>query len=166
MAHLSTRDAIFQRTVETWLGERGEVSALIQYSAAAGNKGFEFFTSMPSFSSRMAELAPRTCVTVFGDQQLPVRGFIDDTFISALLAHVPDGAEYLVAGLEIKHYGKCSWPDFSSGEGREELRAYLADHRGDLVAAGVYPPWEAGLDECVIWAIAPDPDGSVVAGSY
>ncbi len=166
MAYLSTADPRFRSHVRAWLTERGEVSALIQYHAAGGSKSFEFFTSMRAFLARLAELTPRTAVTVYGRQQLPLRGVVDEAFISKALSAVPDGAEFLIAGLELMSFGKRSWLDFMEGEGLGELRTELGGRVGKAVAVGIYPTQVGGVDEGVIWAIVPTPDGEVVAGIY
>jgi hypothetical protein len=162
----STSDEQFRCPIENWLADGPEVAVLIQFSAAGGAKLFEFINSMPAFLARLSKLPPRTCVTVFRRRQLPLRGAVDDRFISAVLAEIPEGAEYLIAGLETKSLGKCSWTDFIAGESLTELRTDLADLWGEAVAVGLYPGWEGVVGHDFVWAIVPEPDGSVVDGVY
>jgi len=165
MSYLSTEDPLFRNKLSDWLAELGEVSALIRFSASAGSKSFEFFPAMPAFLDRLAELPPRTCVIAFGTPQLPLRGRVDGKFARTALAHIPPESEYLIAGLELKTYGKVSWFGFSSGVGLTELYMDLADRIGESVAVGVYPPWEYDSD-LVLSAIVPEPDGSIAVGIY
>src|SRR5687767_13305843 len=154
MSYVSTNDLTFRSTIENWLQENGEISALIRYSHAAGNKDFEFFRSMTSFSGRVQQLAPKTCITVFRAKQLPLRGKVDASFIDAALQMIRD-EEYLIAGLELVKYGTMSWYRFSAGIGAEELREHLSECEGEIVALGVYPPWLEDNEE-VISAVVPE----------
>src|SRR5687768_11921854 len=127
MSYLSTEDSTFRLRVEGWLERRGEVAALIRYSRAAGSKSFEFFYAREAFSDRLRQLPGSTCVTVFREPQLPLRGRVDEEFLRAALAHIPDGVEYLIAGLEEVSDGKYSWLHFLSGENHAELSEHLRD---------------------------------------
>lgn len=100
MGYESINSHVFLEPVERWIAESGEVLALIRLPDAAGNKEFPFFASVPAFREQLALLPPLTCITVFRQQQLPVRGIIDDDFIAAAMASVPDGQEFLIASLD------------------------------------------------------------------
>src|SRR5579859_2640626 len=82
MAYESTNSPGFLETIKTWIAENGEVLVLIRFSYAAGSKELEFFTSFTTFRQRLARFSPRTCVTVFRQRHLPLRGAIDDDFIA------------------------------------------------------------------------------------
>jgi len=165
MGYPSATDPRFLGRVSGWIGDRDEVLALIRYSHAAGAKDFEFFDSAGAFRARLGNLSPRDCVTVFGRPQLPLRGRADESFVRQALALVPDGAEFLVVGLEPVRYGCASWYPHSAGETHAELRESLQDLYGERVAFGPYPPWlEDGED--VTSAVIPNPDGSVTTGVY
>lgn len=164
MAYESTDSPAFLESVKTWLAENGEVLVLVRFSHAAGNQVFEFFTSFPAFEERIAQLRPMTCITVFREKQLPLRGSIDETFVEAALALVPDGKEYLIAGLDRIHCGPASWIPEWAGETHTEMREHLEDNRGARVAFGIYPPWLE--DDGVVSAVVPQDDGTVVCGVY
>jgi len=165
MEYPSSADPTFLDRVAGWIAVRGEILALIRYSHAAGAKDFEFFDTADDFRNRLRGLSPRDCVTVFGRQQLPLRGRVDEDFIRRAVALVPDGAEFLVVGLEPVRYGEASWFPKSAGETHEELRESLRDLHGELVAVGPYPPWLEDGEE-VTSAVIPNPDGSVTTGVY
>jgi hypothetical protein len=165
MAYLSTNDAPFRARTAHWIAERQEVLVLIRYSHSAGAKDFEFFGSVEAFDARLRDLPPRTCVTVFGEQQLPLRGRVNDAFIDQALALVPDGTEYVVVGLEQVRAGVCASYPHTSGETSVELREDLRESRGKLVAVGPYPPWLEDGEE-VVSAVVPNPDGSITVGVY
>lgn len=163
---LVPEDPRFCDQVRLWIAERGEVSALIQYHAAGGNKSFEFFTTLEAFRTRLEELPALTAVTVYERPQLPLRGVVDDMFISKAIIEIPDGAEYLIAGLEIITFGRQSWLDFIGGEGTNELITELRRRVGTRVAIGTYPSLDGGVDAGVICAIVPTRDGDIVGGIY
>ena len=165
MGYVSTNDANFRSTVTNWLEESGEVSALIRYSHAGGSKSFEFFADDPAFSVCLANLPPRTCVTVFAVRQLPLRGTVDEAFIEQAKSSYIADTEYLIAGLDRIYCGAANWIDFSAGESVVELEEDLRDRLGARVAVGAYPPWLHDNDE-VISAVVPHPDGSVERGVY
>lgn len=138
---------------------------MIRYSHAAGAKDFEFFDSAEAFRSRLQRLSPRTCVTVFGGSQLPLRGRVDECFIQRGVALVPDGAEFLVVGLELVQYGQVSWYPHSAGVTHVELQEALRDLYGKRAAIGPYPPWQQDCED-VTSAVIPNADGSVTTGVY
>jgi hypothetical protein len=165
MGYLATSDPDFLGRTCRWIAEQHDVLVLIRYSHAGGSKDFEFFDSTERFIDRLRGLPPRTCVTVFGKRQLPLRGLIDESFITTALRVLTNGAEYLVVGLDPARYGNFGWFTHRAGETHEELREDLLDLEGRNVAVGTYPPWlEDGQD--VISAVVPDPDGSITTGVY
>ena len=161
----STEDASFRLTVGRWLETFVEISVLIRYPYAAGNKSFEFFRSKEVFWERLVQLPKRTCVTVFRQPQLSLRGRVNEEFIGTALAQIPDGTEFLIAGLEEISYGRATWFQFLSGETHLELTEALRECWNEKVAVGVYPPWLHDNDE-VTSAIVPEEDGAVVCAAY
>lgn len=165
MRYVSTNDLNFRATVENWLQENGEISVLIRYSHAGGNKEFEFFHSMQSFNERLQRMAPKTCVIVFREKQLPLRGKVDAHFIKIAVQTIQNAEEYLIAGLERVKYGAMSWHQFISGVGLEELKESLCECEGEIVALGAYPSWLEDNDE-VVSAVVSEADGTVITGVY
>lgn len=165
MPYVSVNNPVFQSTVARWISETHEVLAMIRFHAAAGSKSFEFFDSFELFRGRLGQLPARACVTVFREQQLPLRGRVDRDFIRKAIATIPSGTEYLLVGLELTTIGNAScYYDFA-GETHDELREALEGELGSLLAVGPYPPWLED-NESVTSAVVPDPDGFVHTGIY
>jgi hypothetical protein len=165
MGYASATDPKFLGTLESWLRDLPEILVLIRYSHAAGNKDFEFFSSFGTLSSRIRQLAPRTSVVAFRQPQLPLRGLVDECFISSCLSRIPDGSEFLVLETTRRAYGEMSWFHNESGESHGELREALEESRGTPVAVGPYPPQLEDSDD-VVSAIVPDENGIVRPGVY
>ena len=165
MPERSTDDVLFRSTVQQWLAASGEISTLIRFHAAAGSRDFEFYRSWFEFTERLDRLRPRTSVIVFRYTQLPLRGRVDDVFTRLVLAGIPDGAEYMIAGLERATASAVSWYRFSSGDNHHDLLEDLKNYEGHNVAVGLYPPWQRDTDS-VISAYVPDTDGCIRSGVY
>ncbi len=165
MAYLSVYTAAFQDACKQWIQEQGEVLALFRYSYAAGSKSYEFFTTYADLQERTGQLPARTCVTVWGEPLLPLRGIVDDAFIAHSLGQIPEAREWLFTGLDRVVYGKASWFRHNAGMSLAELAEELADYTEERIALGLYPAWsENGGVE--VSAVIPDPDGAVVTGTY
>jgi len=165
MTYTSSTDASFLSTVGAWIEATGEVLILIRHHAAAGSRDFEFYDSNEAFRERLAGLPSRTCVIVFREKQLPCRGTVDPAFVSAALAAVPDGTEWLAVSLQQTVAGRVSWFHHASGATHIELREELEGCLGTRVAVGPHPPWLQD-NEKVLSAIVPDENGVVVVGVY
>jgi len=161
----SATDPGFLGTLESWLSRLPEILVLIRYSAAAGNKDFEFFSSFGALSNRIRQLPPSTSIIAFRRPQLPLRGVVDEGFIASCLSDVPDGSEFLVLEIAPPTCGQKSWSHWEAGETHGELREALEDSRGAPVAVGLYPPWLDDTDD-VVSAIMPDENGLVKRGVY
>lgn len=165
MGYESTTSPRFLETVNRWIAGTGEVLLLIRFHAVAGSKEFVFATSFEEFRKQISRLPVRTCVTVFRQQQLALRGVVDDELIRKAIAVIPDGSEFLIAGLDCIHCGPASWIPHWAGETTAELAEDLKDNRGQRVAVGLYPPWLID-NEDVSSAVIPESDGTVVTGVY
>jgi hypothetical protein len=165
MSYAPTTDPQFQSTVESWFRSQDELLALIRYSHAGGNREYEFFSRIQDFAMRLSQLPHLTCVIVFRQPQLPIRGVVDDDFIATCLKSIPDGAEYCVTETVRRVYGRASWFHHASGESHAELRSDLDDCRGTPVAAGLYPPWLHDSAD-VISAVVPVEHGVARSGTY
>lgn len=168
MVYVPTTDPKFIVTLETWLRDRPELLLLIRYSHAAGSKDFELFTSIDALTTRIGELPPLACVTVFRQPQLPLRGIVDGEFITACLDEIPDGAEFLVVETVPRSYGRESWMNWfhhGAGDSHAQLREVLGGSQGIPVAAGLYPPWLVDTDD-VVSAVVPDANGETKTGTY
>lgn len=165
MSYVASTDQRFLATLDDWLRSQPEILVLIRYLHAAGSKDFEFFTSFDTLLNRIRHLPPLTSIVVFKQRQLPLRGVVDDSFITSCMAHVPNGSEFLVVEATRRTYGRASWFHWAAGDSHEELRQELEGLRGCLVAVGPHPPWLEDTDD-VISAVVPDEQGVVRAGAY
>lgn len=164
MSLTSSTDGAFLKTLDNWLGDKGEVLVLIRLSQAAGNKSFEFYTSFAVLEGRLGQLPAEACVTVFRNRQLPLRGIVDGQFIRECLSILQDGSEFAVVETARKAAVDSRF-DFSAGTSQEELREALESRKGKPVAAGEYPPWLEHSSD-VISAYVPAQDGEVRCGVY
>jgi hypothetical protein len=158
---ISTGDLRFLEQARSWISERGEILALVQYSRAAGSKDFFILRSMESLRDKLGGWGPQACVTLFREPQLPLRGTADDAFVAEALRLIPDGAEYLCLSLEPEEDGSSR---SRAGTSRRELGEDLEEWRGRSVAVGLYPPWLD--DDGVVVAYTPDENGVVTPGVY
>lgn len=163
----STAHPEFQETVASWIGRNGEVLALFRFHTGAGSKSFEFFVSLDDFNNCLSGLPPRTSVIVFGEPQLPLRGVVDEAFISAALQLIADGTEWRLVGLTQVTAGSQSWYHDFSDNSHEELERELRDDYcwAEMIAVGPEPDWFYDTDT-VISAVTPERDGSVQVGVY
>ena len=164
MSFISSIDASFLTTLQSWLGNQAEILVLIRYSRGAGSKSFEFFRSIAALSRKLAELPPRTSIVAFRKPLLPLRGLVDDQFVTDCLNQIPEDSEFLLVEKPFGTTVRTSWIH-EAGESHAELRAALEHSRGTAVAVGLYPRWVED-DTDVISAIVPDEHGMVKAGVY
>jgi hypothetical protein len=165
MSYAPATDPMFVSTLEIWFRTQSEILALIRFRCGAGNVSFELFRSFEALSERIGKLPPGACITAFKRHQLPLRGVVDDDFITKSLAGIPDGEEYVMVETVLTVAGKLSWFHHGSGVSHAELLDDLHGSRGVPVAVGLYPPLREDSDD-VIDAVVPDPDGIVRAGPY
>jgi len=161
----STADKKFLESLEDWLRCQSEIMILVRYSRAAGNKSFEFFTSFAVLRKRLELLKAEASVTAFRKAQLPLRGYVDNEFISKCLSLIPAGSEFLVLETDPRMATQQWLYHHEAGESPDELRQALEGLRGRLVAVGAYPQWLKDTPD-VISAYVPHQDGTVKAGVY
>jgi hypothetical protein len=166
MSHASAIDPKFLGTLESWLRGLPEIFVLIRYSAAAGNKDFEFFSSFETLSKRLRQLPPSTSITAFRQPQLLLRGLVDECFIASCLSAIPDGSEFLALEMTRRAYGEHSLFHWEAGESHAELRETLEHSRGTPVAVGPYPPFWLEDSDDLVSAIVPDVNGIARIGIY
>lgn len=138
---------------------------LIRYRYGAGSRSYELFISFETLSQRIRTLPAGACVTAFKHPQLPLRGIVDDEFITRCLNTIPDGAEYIMTETVLTVAGKMSWFHHGTNDSHACLREDLEDSRGVPVAVGLHPDTLVKTDD-IIHAVVPDEDGSVKAGPY
>ena len=141
----------FLDRVDGWIHQSGEVLIILRYLRAAGAKDFALCHTRADFEMLIESLPTGTDIEVFRDPQLPVRGIVDEAFITSALGAIPGGQEYLLIttgtrpGSKISRFGDI-------GCSHDELRESLDELKGTAVALGVCP------DYCV-----PDHEGLVSA---
>jgi hypothetical protein len=165
MNYAATRDAKFLSTLKDWFRDQNEILVEIRYRRGGGSKSFELFSLFQALVDRIRELPTGACVTAFKHPQLPLRGVVDDDFVTKCVELIPDGSEYLVTETVRRVYGRCAFFHYGSGESHAELRDDLEECRGAPVAVGHYPPVLV-VSSFVISAVIPDADGVVRAGPY
>jgi hypothetical protein len=167
MSYCSAFDSTFLSTVEQWIDAKGEVLAMIRFAYSAGAKSFEFYDSFSAFNIRLRQLPPSTCVIVFHDFQLQLRGCFCDEFLLKARAMMQEGHEFLLVGLEKVTIGVASWYENVVVQTLAELDEEFRERcqLGKKYAFGPYPPW---LEDCdtVISAVVPDEHGVVKSGAY
>jgi hypothetical protein len=160
-----TIDPKFLGTLESWFQSQSQILALVRIRCGAGARDFEFFSSYEALKAEIQKLSAGTWITIFKQPQLPLRGIVDDNFISKCLSSIPDGSEYLIVEAKLTIAGRMSWFHDDSGVSHSSLREDLEGSRGVPVAVGLHPPVFGDTNE-VIHAIVPDEDGIVRAGPY
>ena len=165
MSYQPTTDPRYLETIRSWLSFGSEVLTLVRYRCGAGSREYQLVSSFEALISRLNELPAGACVTAIRDPGLSIRGVIDDALITACLAAVPEGVEYLMAETERTTAGRCSWYHYGSGDSLACLLEDLQDSRGRSVVVGRHPEW-FHESETVISAVVPDQDGTVRAGPY
>jgi hypothetical protein len=162
-----TTGRIFLSTARRWIEANGEILMMIRYHAICGARAFEFLHSLETFERTLQDIPPRTCVIVFRDRQLPLRGRVDEGFIHRAREMMREGEDFLIDDLEKTTVGAASWFDNAVVETHDELLKWLRDgaRYGKAVACGPHPPWLED-NNAVISAVVPNEDGSVTAGAY
>ncbi len=161
----ATTDPEFVAKLVRWFDTNPEVLVLFRFRRAAGSRSYEFYSSPAALSERIRGLPEGTAVSLFSGPQLPIRGIVDDAFVTRCLDAIPEGAEYLVVETMASIAGTMSWFSNGSGESHVELRDDLESSRGKPVAVGVHPPWPGDLED-PLSAVVPDGDGVVRRGPY
>ncbi len=166
MPERSTANTEFRRRIADAIARNGEVLALFRFHAAAGSRSLEMFVSLEDFDERLSELPPRTSVIMFGEPQLPLRGMVDEQFVSAALRSFPDESDWLLVCRGKTTAGSQSWFHHCFGDSHEELEEELRERCwGEEAAIGREPDWREDSDT-VFSAVIPDDDGTVRVGTY
>jgi hypothetical protein len=139
--------------------------ALFRCPHSSGAKGFEFFSTFQGLTDRIREMPSGTHVIVFRERQLPLRGVVDDAFITKCLKAIPDDAEYLAVETVKQVHGDRSWFHDYAGVSNAELRDDLEESRGIPIAVGLYPAWSEESDE-VLSAVVPPERSKVHAETH
>ncbi len=154
--HNPNRDfsSAYYSKVRNWIEIQGEVLVVMRH--LYGSQSFALIHSTSDFM-RLIESCPDGTDTIsFKGKQLPLRGIIDEEFISKAKDLV-SGSEFLCVMLEPEIHGdlKCRGCfDFSSNL-TEELREYM----GSKVAFGLCPDFSVADHDGMISASKGGVDG-------
>ena len=123
------------------------------------------FTSYADLQKSVDATPPRTCITVWSEYQMPLRGQVDEAFLALASEQMPEGGEWLLIGLDRVDCGVASWYRCASGTSLAELIAEMPDYMGERIALGIHPAWSenGGIE---VSAVVPDADGTVTTGVY
>jgi hypothetical protein len=163
MADVSAFDSNFLSTVKQWLEEYHDTFVVARYSAMAGAKEYFWFKTWHAFRTQLDHFPPQTHVSVFRDNQFPLRGIVNPEFIRQTLIFIPDHSEAMVtSGLEPSDEAVSLWgPDTHA-----EMLDTLQDLVGEPVSVGFYAPWHKLDSETMISALIPLSDGTIRRGAY
>lgn len=148
----------YLNTVATWIRESGEVLVILRYLRAAGAKDYGFARTEGEFRRLIDVVPDGTDIIVFRDPQLPLRGVVNDDFISSAQSQIHNGEEYLYVKLEpltpddIRAFGEM-------GDTHNCMDEDLREHMGDKVAIGLCPPFIEPDNDAMISASKGGIDG-------
>lgn len=139
----SALDPIFLSMVKRWIELDGEVYAMFWLVRAGGVKWYYVFTSYNQFLSALTSPAlgsPSGVVDVYRHPQFPVRGWVDNAFVSRALSEIQDGQDWFLLsfddeiekGRTIGAFGDCS---------HKALKQELQDNAGKYVMIGPDIHW-------------------------
>jgi hypothetical protein len=133
---LDIRDPSIQATAQTWLNETGELFVELYYPHSGGSGRFYLLTAPTNFIDLIEQARDGALFFLLKQKQFPLRGIVDDAFISQATTAVADGEEFLITDL-------ATYPEHVSflgdGQTHTQLIAELSDLRGRLVAIGHEP---------------------------
>jgi len=130
------RDPGVQATLQTWLNETSELFVELYYPRSGGSGWFYLLRSPADIKHLIEQARDGALFFLLKQKQFPLRGIVDDAFISQALATIADGEDYLITDLAI-------YPEhvsfFGDGQTHKQLLADLHDLRGLLVGVGREP---------------------------
>ncbi len=137
----SATDPRFSEIVKDWIQQDGEVYVMLWFIKAAGAKGHYWVNSFEQFQSILASTKVPCSVDVYRHPQFPLRGFVDNEFISYAVTAIDDGDDWFLLVLE-KH-GDW-WKTLTEGQdnSHESLVEALTQHAwGKYVIIGPDIHW-------------------------
>jgi hypothetical protein len=127
----------FVDLVTDWIGAGGEVLVVVRW--VAGWTDFALCRSRADFEQIVELIGDGSEVLVFRDQQLPVRGRVDEALIARALKMVPDNVLH-VAVTTARKAGSPFCAGVCENNTHADLEEALRDWWGVDVAFG-YPNW-------------------------
>jgi hypothetical protein len=132
----------FMSRVAAWIDVSGEALVVLQYIGGAGSRDYAFCRSFPEFEAIVNAASIGTNIAVCRRPQLPIRGVVTEPFIGEALKTIADGAEYMVVFLRRQANSVLS-VDGRLGDTHEDLAEALEDFKGEEVALGLCPDFNA-----------------------
>jgi hypothetical protein len=122
-----------------WLAESGELFVDVYHPRSGGGSSGYFIRSMADLKSLIAQDKWHTIdVTIFREQQFPLRGIANEQLLEQALNMIPDGQWYQYVSLE-----NSVFPDhvavWGSGDSHAELCKEFAKDLGEQIAIGQNP---------------------------
>jgi hypothetical protein len=148
----------FLAKVMEWIEATGEVFVALRYLRMAGARDYALCRSQEEFLSLIEIVPIGTDIIVFQDKQLPLRGIASSAFDEAVLNEIPDGTEFLLAGLEPLRSGDPRL-SIDTDETHTEMRSSLAEAAGRSIAVGTMPPFHLRDNDRMISASKGGIDG-------
>jgi hypothetical protein len=125
-----------QATLQTWLDETSELFAELYYPHSGSSGWFYLLTSPADLHHLIEQVRDGAIFFLLEQKQFPLRGIVDDAFISQTLATIPDGQDYLITDL-------ATYPEyvsfFGDGDTHKQLLADLHELWGIWVGIGREP---------------------------
>jgi hypothetical protein len=159
--------SVFERSfldaVQPWFAARNDIFVVARYSAMAGAREYFWFDDFALFVERLKRFSPQTDVSVFRDNQFPLRGIVDDELIRQALELIPENTEAMVTDRLAPSNGSIYlW----ACDTHRELTDALRDLVGAPAAIGRYPPWHRLDNDHLMSGLVPFPDGTLKRGVY
>ena len=122
-----------------WLTESGELYVDVYHPHSGGGSAGYFIHSMADLKRLIAEEKwHEIVVTIFREQQFPLRGIANEQLLEQALNMIPDGERYQYVSLENSVFPDHV-EDWGSGGSHAELRKQFAVDMGEQIAIGQDP---------------------------
>lgn len=159
----SVFDASFLDVVRAWFTMSNNIFVVVRYSRMAGAKDYFWFSDYAPLDSLLHRLPPQTEVIAFRDNQFPLHGVVDDSFIQQVLALIPENTEAMISDSIAPSNARI---DITICESHSELLESLRELTHMNIVVGLYAPWHDNDNERMISALVPSPDGTLKRGIY
>jgi hypothetical protein len=134
MGPLTYTEPIVAYILEEWFNQSSELFVEVHIPRSGGAGFFCALTSYLQYKDLIARVSPGSVLFVLRDQQLQVRGVVDDSLISQALEQISDGEDYIIIE-------PCVYPNSAShlgdGNTHAELKNELEGLRGVSVWVGL-----------------------------
>lgn len=157
MGPFTYHEPIVADTLQNWFATEEELFAELYRPHSGAGGDFYRLLAYADYQDLMDKAHPGAILSILRQKQLPIRGIVDDAFISRAIAEITEGDYYIVVG-------PGAYPDaldfLGSGNRHEELKDELENIRGTEVWVGpdfVMPNnyWESNTAQDALVVIKP-----------